>query len=106
MHERFGGSDADLPAAPGCHDLMMLAPNPLAVLTDVREQGPFLLVQDRRDVDIGIGEEPFSLTAGVDFEEVEQRGARASRHPGANREYARDLTIHRRLDRPVCGEHV
>src|SRR5439155_26240069 len=97
MYERLRRGDADLPAAPGCHHLMMLAPNPLAVLTDVREEGPFLLVQHRRDVDVGVGKKPFRLTAGVDLEEVEERRARASRHPGANREDAGDLMIHVRV---------
>jgi hypothetical protein len=47
VHERLRRRHADLSAAPRGHDLVVLAPDPLAVLADVGEQRPLLLLDDR-----------------------------------------------------------
>ena len=46
MDERLGGGHAHLPAPPLRHDLVMLPPDPLAILTDVGEQGGLFLLDD------------------------------------------------------------
>src|SRR3989442_15397077 len=43
MNERFGGEHTDLTPAPLRHDLVVLPPDALAVLADVREQGGLFL---------------------------------------------------------------
>src|SRR5206468_11735224 len=101
MHERFGSGDTDFTPAPLRDDFVMLPPDPLAVLTEVREQRPLFLIEHRRHVDIGVWQEPFGLTAGVDFKEVEEWAPEASPHPRADREHARDLMIHVGVHRPV-----
>src|SRR5205823_11056017 len=45
MDEGLGSADAGFAPAPGRDDFMVLAPDALAVLAEVREQGPLLLVQ-------------------------------------------------------------
>ncbi len=42
MNERFGGGHPDLTSAPLRHDLVVLPPDALPVLADVREQGGLL----------------------------------------------------------------
>ena len=42
MNERFGGGHTDLTSAPLRHDLVVLPPDALPVLADVREEGGLL----------------------------------------------------------------
>src|ERR1043166_6111367 len=99
MDERFGGGHTGLAAAPLCHDLVVLAPDPLAVLADVCEERRLFLIEHRGDVDIRIWKEALGLAAAVHLEEVEARCPQV--HPGPDREDARHLMIHVRVDGPM-----
>src|SRR5712672_650880 len=83
----FGSSNPNFTSAPLRHDFVMLAPDALAVLADVREQRTLFLIEYRRHVDIRVGQKPFRLTAGVDFKEVKERSPKG--HPRAHCEGAR-----------------
>src|SRR5712671_976662 len=87
----FGSTNPNFTSAPLRHHLVMLAPDALAVLADVREQRALLLIEHRGHVDVGVRKEPFRLTAGVYLEKVQERSSRAATHPGADCQDARDL---------------
>ena len=78
----------------------MFAPDTLAILAHVREEGVFLFVEDTGDIDVGVGEEALGLAAAVDFKKVEGESV-AEVHAGANGEEARDLVIHVGVERPM-----
>src|SRR6266567_8256503 len=84
---------------------MMLPPDPLTVLADVREQGGFFLFQDRRDVHVGIGGKSLRLAAAVHFEKIELWPPRKD-HASADRAQARDLVVHVSVDRPVREDDI
>lgn len=104
MNERFRNGHTDFAPSPIRHDLMVFAPDALAVLTDVREKSGLFLLDHRTNVDVGVWKKAFSLTSGVDFKEI-QRGLPET-HPRADREYARNLMIHVRVHRPVRENDV
>ena len=105
MDEGFGGADSGLAAAPLGDDFVVLAPDALAVLADVGEQGGFFIFQHRGDVHVGVGQEALRLGAGIDFEEIKLRAFPQS-HPAANGQQARDLMVQVRIHRPVGEEHI
>src|SRR5437879_12773455 len=96
MHERSGGGHTDLTSPPQRHDLVVLPPDALAVLADVREEGGLFLLDDRRDVHVGVRQEALSLTAAVDLNEVEARRRQA--HPRTDRADACDLIMCMRVN--------
>src|SRR5439155_22701283 len=104
MDEGLGSADAGFAPAPGRDDFMVLAPDALAVLAEVREQGPLLLVQHGRDVHVRVREKPLGLAAAVDLKKVELRFSQG--HPRADRKQTGHLMVHVRIDRPVREQNV
>jgi len=105
VEECFGGAHPGFAPAPVRDDLMMLFPNRIAMLTEVRQESGFLFLDDGGNIDVGVGTEPFGLAAGIHFEKIELRTL-AERHPGPNGEKARDLMIHMRVDGPMSENDV
>jgi len=84
---------------------MVFAPDALPILTDVGEQRLFLFVEDAGDIDVGVRKKSLRLAAGIDFKKIEPKSI-TEVHAGANRQEARHLVIHVRVDRPMRENDV
>ena len=105
MHKRLGCRYARFAPAPAGNNLMMLPPDCLTVLADMREQGRLFLFQDSGDIHVSVWQKTLRLAAAVYFKKINLRPAR-QRHAGANGEQRGDLMIHVRVDRPMCKNNV
>src|SRR5467141_1508128 len=105
MHERFGRENSSLPTAPIRDDFMMLPPDSLAILADVREQRGLLLFHNTRNVDIGVRQKALRLASTIHLEKVEAWPLPHG-HAGANCQKARHLVVHMRIDRPMSKDYI